>query len=197
MIRSILATLFVSTLALTACDRTVEPPSPEQRASILKGAPQVFATHDDHVTMAGIETIYLGQPKDAALEALAEFCPKTMEYRGGKLAEDAWFRGCVFQEPIGPIVSIRIGFWPRLGDQVSTLEVKRNDVRLDAVRERFRELVGDVTFDVPHPGMVEMRAQKFQMIADIDEGAQGPTHITFGYSRPWAKRLENESPEDS
>jgi hypothetical protein len=194
--KPILAALLLATALLSACDRTVPPPTAEEQQAILEDAPEIFATRGDNATLKGIETIYLGQPKDDALEALADFCPKTMEYRGGRLSDDAWFRGCVLREPKGPIVSIRVGFWPRLGDQVSTLEVKRNDIGIDAARERFRQFADEVIFDIPHPGMVEMRAPKYQMIADIDEGADGPTHITFGYSRKWAKQLEEKPADD-
>jgi hypothetical protein len=189
--------LLLAAALLPACDRTVEPPSAEERETILKDAPEIFTTHGDNATFQGVESIYLGQPKDEALAALAEFCPKTMEYRGGRLSEEAWFRGCVFRKPEGPIVSVRVGFWPRLDDQVSTLEVKRTDIGLDATRERFREFADELTLDVPRPGMIEMRAQKYQMLADIDEGAEGPTHITFGYSRDWADELEKDPANDS
>lgn len=188
----ILAILILATTALAACDNKVPPPSAEERQAILEDAPEIFAAHDDHVTLDGIETIYLGQPKEEALEALGEYCPKTMEYRGGDFAKNAWFRGCVFREPRGAVVSVRVGFWPKLGDQVATLEVKRNDVKLDVVRERFRDFADDVTFDVPRAGILEMRTKKYQIHADIDEGAEGPTHITLGYTQDWAKELEKQ-----
>lgn len=188
----ILSAVLLSAITLTACDNKLPPPSAEERQAILNDAPEVFATHDDHITLSGIETLYLGQSKGEALEALAAFCPKTMEYRGGEFAENAWFRGCVFREPIGPIVSLRVGFWPKLGDQVATLEIKRNDVKLDAVRERFRDFADEVTFDVPRAGILEMRSKKYQIHADIDEGADGPTHITLGFTQDWANGLRKQ-----
>ncbi|QDG50016.1 hypothetical protein FIV42_04445 [Persicimonas caeni] len=184
--------VLLTTILLTACDNRVEPPSAEERQAILKDAPEVFATRDDHATLKGIETLYLGQPKDDALDALAEFCPKTMEYKGGDFAQNAWFRGCVFREPRGALISVRVGFWPKLDDQVATLEVKRTDVKLEAVRERFRDFVDEVTFDVPRAGILEMRSEKYQIHADIDEGADGPTHITMGYTQNWAEKLEKQ-----
>lgn len=188
----ILPALLLITLILSACERKVPPPGPEERQEILADAPEIFATKDDTATLRGIESLYLGQPKEDALEALGEFCPKTMEYRGGKLSKNAWFRGCVIPEPEGDITSIRVGFWPQLDDHVATLEIKRKDVELDQVRERFREFVDDVKVDLPHPGMLEMRGQKYQVLADIDEGAEGPAHITLGYTQEWAKELEKK-----
>ena len=188
----ILPALLLVTLILPACERKVPAPGPEEREKILADAPEIFAAKNDGATLRGIESLYLGQPKGEALDALAEFCPKTMEYRGGELSKNAWFRGCVLPEPKGDITSIRVGFWPDLGDQVSTLEIKRKGVELAEVRERFRDFVDELNVDLPHPGMLEMRGERYQVLADIDDGAEGPAHITLGYTQAWANKLEEK-----
>lgn len=188
----LLAAGLLATLGLTACDRTIPPPSPEEQQKILKDAPQIFDETDGKVSLDGLPGVYLGQPKDEALAAVKKLCPKPMEYRAGEMGDNAWFRGCVLKEARGPITSVRVGFWPRLGDRVATLEVKRGDATLDQIRERFRQFAGKLSVDLPHPGMVEMRGQKYQMMADKDDGKDAPAHIAFGYTQKWAKKLEGE-----
>ncbi len=190
--KRLLLAVFLPALALAACDRKLPPPSPEQQQAILKDAPPIFATEHDHATLRGLDGIFLGQDKKAALAKLRQLCPKTMEYHNGFLGGDATFQGCVFDKPRGPISSIRVGFWPRIGDKVATLEVKRDDIRLDQVRERFRQFAGKLSVDVPHPGMVEMRAQKYQIMADDDQGKNAPVHIAFGYTQKWGDKLEKK-----
>ena len=181
--------LIILAFLLPACDSKIDPPSVEQQEAILKNAPEIFSTRDGHATLRGIEALYLGQSKDEALEEIAKLCPDAMEYRTGEMSEKAWFRGCVLREPRGPIVSVRVGFWPRIGDRVATLEVKHTNIGLDAVRERFRDFADTVETDLPRPGILEMRAQKYQLMADIDEGAKGPSHITLGYTQEFANTL--------
>lgn len=174
---------FAATLLLTACDRKLPPPSEEEREAILQDAPEIIVTEDDRISLAGIDSLYLGQPNDEALAALAELCPKTMDYNTGEIGESASFRGCVFSEPKGEVRSVRVGFWPKIDDRLATLEVKRADIELEAVRERFRDFVDDeLTVDLLRSGLLEMRSTKYQLMADTDDGPQGPTHITMGYS---------------
>ncbi len=174
---------FAATLLLTACDRKLPPPSAEEREAILQDAPEIIVTDDERISLAGIESLYLGQPADEALEALDELCPKTMDYQTGEMGKSASFRGCVFSEPKGEVLSVRVGFWPKIDDRLATLEVKRSDIELDAVRERFRDFVDDdLSVDLLRSGLLEMRSTKYQLMADTDDGPQGPTHITMGYS---------------
>jgi hypothetical protein len=184
--------IIAAAVALVGCDRAPVAPSPAEQAAILEGAPQVFVDGDETrgPSFVGIGDIYLGQPKEEALAQLAKICPTTMEYRAGESGGFAWFRGCVLEEPAGGLLSVRVGFWPELGDRVSTLDIKRSDVTLAETRERFRELVDQVIDEFPHPGLVEMRAKKYQMLADIDEGKDGPTHIAFGYTPKWADQMQ-------
>lgn len=177
----------LSALFTAGCKRP-GPPSPKERAEILKGAPEIFVpeTAERGPSFAGIGEIYLGQESDAALQELEKLCPKTMEYRAGDVGENAWFRGCVLKQPVGGILSVRVGFWPKLDERVATLDIKRDDITLGQARERFREFVDELRADYPHPGIVEMRGDKYQMMADIDEGADGPTHIALGYTHKWA-----------
>ena len=192
-LRQITTLVIVALVLLAGCERKVEPPGAEERQAILKEAPKVFGTVDDHATLRGVEALYLGQSKDEALDKLGELCPKTMEYRAGEMGGNAWFRGCVFDEPRGPIQSMRVGFWPRVDDRVATLEVKRTDIALKAVRERFRDFADEITVDLPRAGILEMRSKKYQLMADVDEGAEGPTHITLGYTQGWADQLQKAS----
>lgn len=179
-------------ISTVACKPRDVARTPEEHAEILKDAPQLFVPEDGErgPSLAGIGDIYLGQEKEAALAELAKLCPKTMEFRAGKAGENAWFRGCVLREPLDGIVSVRVGFWPRLDDRVSTLDIKRDNITLSQARERFRELVPELKGEYPHPGVIEMRAEKYQMLADIDDGVDGPTHIAMGYAKPYARTLE-------
>ena len=179
-------------LAVSACERPARAPSPEQHAALLADAPEIFLPeisepHRD-ATLADIGEIYLGQDSESALLELEKLCPKTMEYRAGDVGENAWFRGCVLKKPVGGLLSVRVGFWPKLSDRVATLDIKRDDISLDQARERFREFATDLSADYPHPGLVEMRGEKYQMMANTDEGSDGPTHIAFGYTHKWANK---------
>ena len=177
-------------LTTVGCEQSPDRPSPEEVERILDGAPEVIRETDSGATLEGLEGIWLGQPQDDALDALAEMCPDTMEYRLQHTAEKAWFRGCEFDRPKGSIHSIRVGFWPSIGNRVATLEVKRDDVGLPVVRERFRKFTGGVRRDMVRSGYLEMRAERYQLLADRDEGKEGPTHITMGFSRSYAERFD-------
>lgn len=187
--------IVLAALSLLGCKPRDVAPTAEEHAAILKDAPELFVAEQGErgPGLVGIGAIYLGQPKDAALAELAKICPKTMEYRAGKAGEDAWFRGCVLKGGgQHGILSVRVGFWPRIGDRVSTLDIKRDNITLAQARERFREIVPELIGEYPHPGLVEMHGEKYQMIADIDDGADGPTHIVIGYTKPWARTLERQ-----
>ncbi|AWV88239.1 hypothetical protein DFR33_101261 [Bradymonas sediminis] len=186
--------LLTVAISLVACKPRDVAPTAEEHAAILKDAPELFVPEagERGPGLVGIGNIYLGQEKDAALAELAKICPKTMEYRAGDAGENAWFRGCVLRKSKDGILSVRVGFWPRIGDRVSTLDIKRDDITLEQARERFRALVPEVTGEYPHPGVIEMRAEKYQMLADIDEGVDGPTHVAVGYSKPFARTLESQ-----
>lgn len=172
----------LSSAALVACEADTEPPSPEQARQILEGQPQIFVEKDDHFTLEGLGDIAIGDSKPEALEELETICPKTMEYRVGKLGGDAWFRGCEFTKPRDGVVSVRVGFWPSLDDRVATLEVKREGLSAPVVSERFRQFVGGVQSETVRSGFVQMRAQTYQMMADWDEGKEGPAHIAAGFN---------------
>lgn len=177
--------------ALAGCHARDQAPGPAERAEILKGAPELFAapTTERGPAFADVDALYLGQSQEDALAHLEKLCPNPMDYRSGELGEGAWFRGCVLREPIAGVLSVRVGFWPKLGNRVSTLDIKRDDITLAQAREHFRTLLGDtLEAEHPHPGLVEMFGAQYQMMADIDEGPEGPTHIAFGYTHKWANR---------
>lgn len=177
-----LATLLVLGVALVACEPESPPPSEKEAKQILEGQPELFIERDKHWTLEGLDGIELGQPRDEALEALSEICPQTMEYRAGNLGDNAWFRGCEFERPHDGVVSVRVGFWPKLDDRVSTLEIKRLNASAPVVSERFRQLVGEVESEVVRSAFVQMRGKKYQMMADWDEGKNGPAHIAAGFN---------------
>lgn len=184
--------VFAAAIFLSAgCDRKLDPPSLEEQEAILADAPQPFVNDGDRLALAGIEELHLGQAGDEARERLGRLCPKTMEYRNGSEGDKAWFRGCIFSDPEGPNVSVRVGFWEKLDGRVATLETKRTDTTTAQVRERFRQLADargeELIVDLPREGILEMRTPKHQVMADIDDGAQGPTHITLGYAPSWAE----------
>lgn len=167
---------------LAACKSEEKSPSADQVRQILEGQPEVFVESDPHYSLQGMDDIVLGQSKDEALAALEKLCPKTMEYRAGNLGGDAWFRGCEFNRPRDGVISMRVGFWPKLDDRVATLEIKREGLSAPVVSERFRQLVGGVNSEIVRSGFVQMRAEKYQMMADWDEGKEGPAHIATGFN---------------
>ncbi|MFW5968740.1 MAG: hypothetical protein ACOCV2_14545, partial [Persicimonas sp.] len=79
---------------------------------------------------------------------------------------------------------------PKLDDRVATLEIKRADVKLEEVRERFRDVAGTLEVDLIRGGLLEMRAETYQVMADIDDGKDQPTHIAFGYTDEYADRAD-------
>jgi hypothetical protein len=179
--------LLVVALALAlsfamGCDSASDTPSEAEARQILEGQPSIFVEKDDHYSLEGLDGIELGDTKDQALEKLEDICPQTMEYRVGKLGGNAWFRGCEFDKPQDGVVSVRVGFWPKLDDRVATLEVKREGLSAPVVSERFRQFVGGVESETVRSGFVQMRAKKYQMMADWDEGKDGPAHIATGFN---------------
>ncbi|MGM0556842.1 MAG: hypothetical protein ACQEVA_10735 [Myxococcota bacterium] len=179
-------------LGLAACKSEQKEPSADEARQILEGQPEIFVERGSHYSLQGMDGIVLGQPKDQALAALEELCPRTMEYRVGKFGGNAWFRGCEFNRPRDGIVSIRVGFWPKLDDRVATLEIKREGLSAPVVSERFRQLVGDVDSEIVRSGFVQMRAETYQMMADWDEGKQGPAHIATGFNPENLDKIEAE-----
>jgi hypothetical protein len=189
----VLVVAATASIGLLACkSEDKQPPSAEEVRQILEDQPAVFVETGAHYTLEGMEGIVLGQPKDDALAALEELCPRTFEYRAGKLGADAWFRGCEFDRPKNGVVSMRVGFWPKLDDRVATLEIKREGVSAPVASERFRQLVGGVNSEIVRSGYVQMRAEKYQMMADWDEGKEGPAHIATGFN---PDNLDKISPE--
>lgn len=189
-----LIVLFV-VICMVGCKPRDVARTPQEHEEILKDAPELFVAEKGArgPTLVGIGDIYLGQKEEQALVELAKICPKTMEYRSGDAGEDAWFRGCVLKDPKDGILSVRVGFWPKLGNRVSTLDIKRDDITLSQSRERFRDLVAEVSGEYPHPGMLEMRGKKYQMLADVDQGTGGPTHVVIGYTRKWSEELAKDA----
>lgn len=178
----LLALVGLSSLSLAGCKSETKPPSAQEARQILEGQPQIFIEKDDHFTLEGLDGIAVGDAKQEALDELESVCPKTMEYRVGKLGGDAWFRGCEFDKPRDGVISVRVGFWPHLDDRVATLEVKREGLSAPVVSERFRQFVGGVQSETVRSGFVQMRAEKYQMMADWDEGKDGPAHIAAGFN---------------
>lgn len=168
--------------ALSACDPAPSTPDEAQLERLLEGQPDIFVQTDPHYTLEGLEGIHLGQPRDAALEALSRICPETMEYRAGDLGARAWFRGCEFPRARQGIVSVRVGFWPNIDDRVATLEVKRLGLSSPVVSARFRQHIGGVNEEMIRSGFVQMRGERYQMMADWDDGKDGPAHIATGFN---------------
>lgn len=161
-------------------------------AEALKDFPEVFTL--DPGKLEGLEGLYLGQPKEEALEVMKGMCKRLIELDGGRFRGGTYFRGC--HTPSHPQnFSFRVGFNPRIGDAVFTLEVKRKTLSQSGVRARAWERIEGIDKELFRRGIVRIEAKKYNFLANWDDGKNGPTHIILGYSEPELERISAGSKE--
>ena len=168
--------LFASGLA--ACSPP-KPLSPEQVDTIISAHPISPIVGGERPTLTGLEAFYLGQSKEDAVTELKKHCPRPAELRNEWGERHTTFLACPAKESKF-VHSIRIGFHPDLNDTVFTVELKRDNVPMDAMRAHFYREVETPTTDLARRGTVEIRSPKYNLFADWTSGLDGPTHAVFG-----------------
>lgn len=165
-------------------DRTATPLTDEEIAELTEDQPQIFVETNGTMTLEGIEDLYLGQPKDEAMEVLEDYCDGRINtYEGGWRRADAVFEGCIVDEGTH-FKTIRAGFWPFNDDELSTLEIQSEPIPQPVVRARFSEIAGELTEDLPRRGILMMADERYRLLANWDDGADEPAHITIGFHPP-------------
>lgn len=168
-------------LLLVNCHEPPAPLTPEEIEVRVKGQPEVFLHEGDRVELEGLEGIYLGMPEAEALAVLRLRCARFVELKGGVMRESSTFKGCL--TPNDPkTYAIRVGLTERADNRVFTLEVQRRHIELTVVRARFVQKFPDLRVDIPKRGVLTMEAGLYNLFADNDGGADGPTHILIGLS---------------
>lgn len=177
--------VFAVASLLSGCDRdrTVTPLTDSEIGELTEGQPQIFIEKNGSLTLEGIEDLYLGQPHDEAMEVLDDYCDRIMTYEGGWRRKDAVFKGCIIDDGVN-FITIRAGFWPFNDDRLSTLEIQSEVIPMSVVRARFTEIAGKLTEDLPRRGILIMADDRYKMLANWDDGADEPAHITIGFHPP-------------
>lgn len=171
---------------LTACDSPPpQGPSAERIAELTRDAPQLFTTEPPQ--LEGLEQLYLGMPKEQAIEVMSTMCTRLIELDGGRFRGGTYFRGC--HTPKHPFLfSFRVGFHPKLNDAIFTLEVKRKPVEHDLVIARIWQQVQGIHTQLIRRGIVRVEAEKYNILADWDDGREAPTHLLIGFSEAEIER---------
>lgn len=182
---ALIAALVVCTAGLFGCDknRRAEPLSDEEIEKLTDGQPEIFVDKNGSLTLEGIEDLYLGQSRREAMAVLEEYCDRIHTYDGGWRHAEAVFEGCIIDDGEHFKV-IRAGFWPFNDDRVSTLEIKWRQIPLPVVRARFAQIADDLSEDLPRRGILMMATSRYRLLANWDDGADGPAHITIGFHPP-------------
>lgn len=176
--------LFAFTIA--ACDRsrTAPPLTDEEIESLTANQPQIFIEQNGTLTLEGIEKLYLGQSYDEAMEVLDGYCEQVMVFEGGWRHDHATFKGCDVFKDDGHIKTLRAGFWPKADNRLSTLEIRDRAISLPVVRARFSQIADELREDLPRRGILMMQSSRYRLIANWDDGADEPAHITIGFHPP-------------
>ena len=163
------------------CKQNLAPPlSDEDIQRFTQGQPEIFALHQGHLTLVGLDGLYLGQPFDEAMEKLEEHCDLLEVFDGGWRHNHAVFKGCIIDE--GPRTrTLRVGFWPTNENRVSTLELKDRRLNQPLIRARFTQIAGPLTQDLPRRGLLMMADSQHRLFASWDDGEDQPAHIIIGF----------------
>ncbi len=187
MKRRIIAIIVVATLAVgvVACDRsrTATPLTDEELEELTDGQPEIFIEQKGTLTLEGIEKLYLGQPHEEAMEVLDDYCERIKTFDGGWRHAEAVFKGCIIDDGTD-FITIRAGFWPFADNELSTLEIQSERIPMDVVRARFTQVAGELQQDLPRRGILMMADDRYKMLANWDDGADEPAHITVGFHPP-------------
>lgn len=182
----LLVLLATSTIALAACDRsrTAPPLTDDEIEELTDGQPRIFVEKGGTLTLEGIEELYLGQSYDEAMEVLDDYCERIMTFEGGWRHDHATFKGCDVFKDDGHVKTLRAGFWPKADNRLSTLEIRDEAIPLPVVRARFTQLADELREDLPRRGILMMQSSRYRLIANWDDGADEPAHITIGFHPP-------------
>ena len=186
MLKIILPALFF--LSIVSCKAEPNRLSPSDVESLLKDAPPVII-NDGKIRLDGIEEFYIGQSFEDASVFLKKRCVKPLELAPDWKRANTFFLGCLL--PDDPkLLSFRIGFHPQLNKQVFTLEVKRPNIMLDAIRAQFYKRLGEPFEDIPKAGVLRMRSKQHNLFASWDSGLDGPMHLIVGVNPETIKDIQ-------
>ncbi len=181
VVSGLIALVVAATLLVLGCRDEGTPPEIWEEVE-LESQPKLFERRRGHPALAELQGLYLGQDADDARRTLREYCEHPVRRDTTQTGSEAYFLGCRLSDT-EPLESIRIGFWPKIGDRVATLESKRQTVPPEAVRRRYLEVVGDEEVDETlHPRSIQITSARYRLFADWDEGPEGPTHLVVGFS---------------
>ena len=174
--------LMLSTLLLAtpACRQNLAPPLSEVEIERLtEGQPEIFTLDNDHLTLKGLEGLYLGQPFEEGMKALQEYCEILEVFDGGWRHNHAVFKGCIIDQD-HHTRTLRVGFWPSNENRVSTLELKDRRLSQPLVRARFTQIAGPLSKDLPRRGLLMMADPQYRLFASWDDGEEQPVHLIVG-----------------
>lgn len=174
-------------LFVTACQSPPPPPTAADIAAIPADAPDIFV-RGDRVGFVGIEDLYLGQSEADALEAMGKMCKRLVDLKGGWQRANTTFKGCHLTDH-ALLYTFRVGFNPKIGNRVFTLEVKRRQLDENLVRLRFWERFDGVTKELARRGLLQAETPKYNFFADWEDGMDGPAHLLVGLSDAEVDRL--------
>lgn len=180
-------------LLVTSCRDDSTPPDSWEDIE-LASEPQLFEIRQGHPALAELEGLHLGQKNEPARSALREYCEHPVRRDSRQMGSDAYFLGCRLEDH-ETIESLRVGFWPDIGERVATLEYKRRAVPPPTVRQRYLAVVDESNVEETlEPRSVRIASAQYRLFADWDEGSDGPTHIVVGFSPhlPASKARPNE-----
>ncbi len=178
---SICILLGLSCLLVSSCRDDSTPPDSWEEVE-LANEPQLFETRQGHPALIELEGLHLGQKSEPARSALRKYCEHPVRRDSRQMGSDAYFLGCRLEDH-ETIESLRIGFWPDIGERVATLEYKRKAVPPRTVRQRYLTVVDEEGVDETlEPRSVRITSARYRLFADWDEGKDGPTHIVVGFS---------------
>ncbi len=165
--------------ATLGCREKTPPLTDAEIAEITKDGASVIVERDEGLTLEGLEGVYLGQSMGDAVEWMEKHCKRFVSLEGGIRREGSRFRGCDTPDHEF-LYSFRVGFTERADNRVFTLELKRRNLEPKLVRARFHQHVSKMNREVVRPAIIRVEGARYNMYADWDEGADGPTHILIG-----------------
>jgi len=180
---SVYILLALSCVLASSCRDDGTPPDDWEEVE-LANAPRLFETRRGHPALVELEGLHLGQEPEPARKALRAYCEHPVRRDSRQMGSEAYFLGCRLEDR-ETIESLRVGFWPDIGERVATLEYKRKAVTPPAVRQRYLAVVDEDEKDVEEtlePRSIRITSARYRLFADWDEGKEGPAHIVIGFS---------------
>jgi len=178
---TIAALAILLAFASTACRSDTTPPEQWEEVDMAE-QPALFEMRNGHPALADLDKLHLGQPRDAAVEALGAYCEHPVRRDSGLFGGDAYFLGCRLEDG-ETLRYVRVGFWPKIDDRVATLEVKRPTVPPAAVRRAFLDVFEESPDQKLQLRRIQMTSDRYRMFADWDhDGLEGPVHLVVGFA---------------